>query len=406
MRGHIAQKGKKYYIVIETKHEVTNKRVRKWISGPDGGFDRKKDAERAMPDILSAFQKGTYVEPTKKTFGEIMEKWLEDKRTSVKYNTWKSYEWLVTTHIVPALGKKKAVSLKPQDFHDLYHKTMLPKLATGSIKKAHVLIMDALNRAIVWGEINQNVAMAVSLPQSKKVKFEVWNEQQLNLFLDYVAGDQYHVAFELAASTGMRQSEILAVRRKDVDLTKKMLSVRQAYTLAEVGHDFDDTKNDSSLRSIALFKNTVDMLEKHFIDIDTKAKDNPLYNDSGLVVQSSVGTPLNPRNLMRNYYLIIEKIQNEQQLLKEAGQPYIDFPRIRFHDLRHTHATLLLKAGIHPKIVQERLGHSSINVTLDTYSHVLPNLQEAVLKNIGDSITGDRKPILAEESTPNDTFVE
>ncbi|ASA25387.1 tyrosine-type recombinase/integrase [Paenibacillus donghaensis] len=410
MRGHIAQKGKKYYIVIETKHEVTNKRVRKWISGPDGGFDRKKDAERAMPDILSAFQKGKYVEPTKKTFGEIMEKWLEDKRTVVKHNTWKSYEWLVTTHIVPALGNKKAISLKPQDFHDLYHKTLLPKLATGSIKKAHVLIMDALNRAVVWGEINQNVAMAVSLPQSKKVKFEVWDEQQLNLFLEYAAQDQYHVAFELAASTGMRQSEILAVRRKDVDLNRNMLSVRQAYTLAEVGHDFDDTKNESSLRSIALFKNTVNMLRDHYVRIDELSKDNPLYHDSGLVVQSGVGSPLNPRNLMRNYYLIIEKIQKEQQQLKDAGQPYIDFPRIRFHDLRHTHATLLLKAGIHPKIVQERLGHSSINVTLDTYSHVLPNLQEAVLRNIGDSITGDRKPVLApvlvEESTPNDTLVE
>ncbi|MEK4062166.1 MULTISPECIES: site-specific integrase [unclassified Paenibacillus] len=406
MRGHIAQKGKKYYIVIETKHEVTNKRVRKWISGPDGGFDRKKDAERAMPDILSAFQKGTYVEPTKKTFGEIMEKWLEDKRTSVKYNTWKSYEWLVNTHIIPALGNIQAVRLKPQDFHNLYHKTLLPKLSVGSIKKAHVLIMDALNRAVVWGEITQNVATAVTLPQGKKVKFEVWNEQQLNLFLEEAAHDQHHVAFELAASTGMRQSEILAVRRKDVDLTKNMLSVRQAYTLAEVGHDFDDTKNDSSQRSIALFKNTVDMLENHFIDIDKLAKDNPLYNDSGLVVQSGIGTPVNPRNLMRNYYAIIEKIQKEQEKLKDSGEPYIDLPRIRFHDLRHTHATLLLKAGIHPKIVQERLGHSSINVTLDTYSHVLPNLQEAVLKNIGDSITGDRKPILVEETTQNATLVE
>lgn len=134
-----------------------------------------------MPDILSAFQKGTYVEPTKKTFGEIMEKWLEDKRTSVKYNTWKSYEWLVNTHIIPALGNIQAVRLKPQDFHNLYHKTLLPKLSVGSIKKAHVLIMDALNRAVVWGEITQNVATAVTLPQGKKVKFEVWNEQQQSI---------------------------------------------------------------------------------------------------------------------------------------------------------------------------------------------------------------------------------
>lgn len=98
------------------------------------------------------------------------------------------------------------------------------------------------------------------------------------------------------------------------------------------------------------------------------------------MVQTSVGVPVSPRNLIRNYYRILDTIIKEHP----------DFPRIRFHDLRHTHATLLLKAGIHPKIVQERLGHSSINVTLDTYSHVLPNLQEAVLDTIGDSILGNQ----------------
>ena len=157
-----------------------------------------------------------------------------------------------------------------------------------------------------------------------------------------------------------------------------MISVRQAYTLAEVGHDFDDTKNDSSVRSIALFDNTVKLLEDHFIKQEAKRNKTKYYCDSGLVIQSNIGTPVGPRNLMRNYYKILNQIQKEHS----------DFPRIRFHDLRHTHATLLLKAGIHPKIVQERLGHSSINVTLDTYSHVLPNLQKAVLNNIGESILG------------------
>lgn len=406
MRGHIAQKGKKYYIVIETKDEVTNKRKRKWISGPDGGFDKKKDAEKAMPDILSSFQKGTYVEPTKKTFGEIMEKWLEDKKTSVKYNTWKSYEWLVNTHIIPNLGKKQVTKLRPQDFHDLYHKKLLPILSAGSIKKAHVLIMDALNRSVVWGEISQNVVAVVTLPQGKKKKFEVWDEQQLKLFLDGAADDPYYEAFELAASTGMRQSEILAVERPSVDLKNGMLSVRQAYTLAEVGHDFDDTKNDSSVRSIALFESTVTMLTRLFEKIEHKIKTDKRYKDSGLVIQSSTGSPLNPRNLMRNFYRIIDRIQKEQEELRVSGKPYVHFPRIRFHDLRHTHATILLKAGIHPKIVQERLGHSSINVTLDTYSHVLPNLQKAVLRNIGDSITGEKTILTVEEKSSETTLLE
>ncbi|MEC0370851.1 site-specific integrase [Paenibacillus chibensis] len=387
MRGHIAKKGNKHYIVIDLdRDEITGKRKQKWLSG----YDRKRDAEKALPSVLSDFMKGTFVEPSKKTFGEIMKSWLEDKKTSVKHGTWKSYEWLVNSHIIPNLGNVLVTKLKPQHLHDLYHKTLIDKLSVGSIKKAHVLILDALNRAVIWGMLSQNVAQYVDLPQGKKKKFEVWNEDQLRVFLDAASKDQYYMAFELAASTGMRQSEILALRRVDVDLQTKTASVRQAYTLAEVGHDFDDTKNDSSVRSIALFVDTVKLLESHFRNQDRERETNPLYNDSGLVIQTSIGTPLGPRNLMRHFYRIMEAIVKDHS----------DFPKIRFHDLRHTHATLLLKAGIHPKIVQERLGHSSINVTLDTYSHVLPNLQESVLKNIGDSITGTRIP------TPKTTLID
>ncbi|WP_019420141.1 site-specific integrase [Paenibacillus sp. OSY-SE] len=381
MRGHIASKWDKYYIVVDITDE-NGKRKKKWFSGPNkSGFIRKRDAEKALPEILNSLNKGTYVEPSKETFGTIMEEWLRDKKTEVKHGTWKSYQWLVKTHIVPKLGKNQIIKLRPEHLHEFYHKTLLKKcnLSVGSIKKAHVLILDALNRAVQWGKISQNVATVVKLPQGKKAKFQVWNEHQLRIFLEAAADDQYFMAFELAASTGMRKSEILGLAREDVDLNTKIASVRQAYTLSEGGYDFDDTKNDSSVRSIALFPNTVELLKIHFEK--QRAEQNvlkQLYNDHGLVIQTAKGTPVNPRNLMRNYYRIIKKIQEENPGL----------PKIRFHDLRHTHATLLLKAGIHPKIVQERLGHSSINVTLDTYSHVLPNLQEAVLRNVGDSITG------------------
>ncbi|QDY85301.1 site-specific integrase [Paenibacillus polymyxa] len=216
---------------------------------------------------------------------------------------------------------------------------LLPKLSVASIKKAHVLVLDALNGAVTWGVITQNVASYVELPQGKKKKFEVWNEHQLKIFLDAASEDQYFMAFELAASTGMRQSEILALPRSEVDLKRKTASVRQAYTISEIGHDLDDTKNDSSVRSIALFANTVNFLENHFRKQEHEQARNKLYNDSGLVIQTSVGTPLGPRNLMRHYYRILDRIVKEHP----------DFPRIRFHDLRHTHATLLLKASIHPR---------------------------------------------------------
>ncbi|MCY9734681.1 site-specific integrase [Paenibacillus alvei] len=384
MRGHIASKWGKYYIVVDITDE-SGKRKKKWFSGPDkSGYLRKRDAEKALPDILSSLNKGTYVETKKDlTFGTIMKEWLEDKKTEVKHGTWKSYAWLVNNHIIPKLGKTQMAKLKPEHLHKFYHVTLLKeaKLSVGSIKKVHVIIMDALNRAVQWGKIPQNVATTVKLPQGKKVKFQVWNEYQLRTFLDAAANDQYFIAFELAASTGMRKSEILGLLREDVDLNTKIISVRQAYTISENGYDFDDTKSDSSERSISLFPNTVELLKQHFEKQNEQKNElKKIYTDYGLVVQTAKGTPVNQRNLMRNYYRIVKEIQNEHP----------DFPKIRFHDLRHTHATLLLKAGIHPKIVQERLGHSSINVTLDTYSHVLPNMQEAVLRSIGNSITGTK----------------
>ena len=208
------------------------------------------------------------------------------------------------------------------------------------------------------------------------------------MFLDAAKTDQYYTAFELAASTGMRQSEILAVRRVDADLSRKMVSVRQAYTLTEKGHDFDDTK-----MTVAYDQSPFSQTLLSFLEITWRNRykrcNNKLYKDSGLVIQTSTGIPVSPRNLMRNFYWLIEKIQKEVP----------DFPSIRFHDLRHTHATLLLKAGIHPKIVQEKLGHSSIHVTLDTYPHVLPNLQEAVLNNIGVSILGKEFDALIEHKS-------
>jgi integrase len=387
LRGHVAKKGKRYYIVVDfDKEDNGGKRNQKWISG----WDKKRDAENAMPDILSKLQNGTLIEPSKKTFGELMETWLEDKKTSVKYGTWASYNWLVHRHIIPHLGNKKLTKLKPQDFHDFYHKTLLKTLAVGSIRKAHVIIMDALNRAVTWGEITINVASTVTLPQGKKMKFEVLDEHQLKIFLDAALDDQYYVAFELATSTGMRQSEILGVSWKDTDLKTKIISVRTAYTLDEDGYSLDDTKSDGSDRPIALFEDTVRLLTSQKEIRAEVVANNKLYKDSGLVVQTSVGTPVGPRLLMRHFYRILNKIRKEHPT----------FPKIRFHDLRHTHATLLLKAGVHPKIVQERLGHSSINITLDTYSHVLPNLQEAVLRGIGDSILGTRKEVSITTETP------
>lgn len=414
MRGHIALKGKKYYIVVDVRDELTNKRKRKWLTGLDGkGFDRKRDAEREMPDILKRYYEGAIKATPYETIGELLERWLADKKGTVRYSTWKSYEWLIETYLIPNLGKVKADKLKPKQIRSFYHEILAPKLSKASIRKLHVIFVQVLDWAVSESEIPKNVARGIKLPEGTgKKKFDVWNEEQLDLFLKHASRDQFFMIFDLAANTGMRQSEILGLPRDELDLKIKTLYIRNSYLLIEGGRGFDDPKNETSERPVPLFAANARNLKIHLDKQrrEMKQKQN-IYRDHGLVFQTGVGTPVNPRNLMRNYYAIIKRIINEQDCKKAQGEPHIEFKKIRFQDLRHTHATILLKKGVHPKIVQERLGHSSIQVTLDIYSHVIPNLQESVLKEIGDSITGNlidnmesHEPILSvdyDEGSPN-----
>jgi len=393
VRGHIAKKGNKYYIVISLKDEVTGKRKVKWLSGKNGkGFDRKKDAEREMPEILASVMKGEFDPPsrTDETFGELMEQYLQSKKPTVRYNTWKAYAGLVRNNLIPHLGHIKPKKLQPEHFERLYHEVLAERLSVASIKKLHVLVCDALNRAMRKGKVLRNVAASVELPIRTSTKFVVWDEEQLEAFLNEAKSSQYYPIYHMAANTGMRQSELLGLGRNELDLDHRTVSVRQALTLDEDGYRPNDTKSVASVRAVALFPETVEVLRQHLDRQETQkaaAKEaGRQYDDHGMVFQTSTGRPISPRNLMRDFYLILDRLEKKWQ----NGEISVRVPRIRFHDLRHTHATLLLKRGVHPKIVQERLGHSSITVTLDIYSHVLPNLQQAVLGSIGDSILGNK----------------
>lgn len=367
MKGHVRKRGNKWCFVVDIgRDELTGKRQQKWFYG----YSKEKEAERAMIEVIKEINDGTFVEETDETIEHFMKNWLQNKKNQVRPGTWKSYSWLINTHLIPHLGKVKVFQLKPRHLNDLYNQKLLNVISANSIKKLHGLIKDALDEGIGYGDLSKNAANAVTPPRVKKVKFEVWDEQQLKMFLEEAKGNRFYVAFELAASTGMRIGEILGLRWRDVDLSEAKLSIRQAYTKAHSGYEFHEPKTSSGERSVALFPGTVELLKKHK-ESQEKEKNKAFYNDHGLVIQTHIGTPVSPRNLSREYYKIIDKLS---------------IPKIRFHDLRHTHATLLLKKGVHAKIVQERLGHSSITITLDTYSHVLPGLQEAALKSLGGTL--------------------
>lgn len=375
MKGHVRKRGNKWSFVIDIgRDESTGKRRQKRFSG----YNTKKEAEKALAQKINELNTGQFVDAAKETIDEYLSAWLEDKKTQVRPGTWKSYRWLVN-RVVEHIGKIKLADLKPQHLQKLYNQLQTGEkpLSARSVLHAHLIIQEALDRAIKWGMVHRNVAEAVDAPRPKKVEMCVWDAKEVRKFLEVAKEDRYYIAFLLAITTGMRKGEILGLRWKDIDFEKNTLSVRQTFARAEKGHDFQEPKSSSGLRSIALPPGTMEALRLHKVQqAKEKLKAGSLYQDMGMVVATSHGTPVLSRNLDRTWFRLMEK----------AG-----VSRIRFHDLRHTHATLMLKNGVHPKIVSERLGHSNISITLDTYSHVLPGLQEAAARQFDESLFGTQK---------------
>ncbi|GED72120.1 site-specific integrase [Brevibacillus reuszeri] len=331
-----------------------------------------------MTKIQNELNKGTYVEPSKMMYSSFMADWLKDKQTKVQRRTLETYSGLVNNHILPTLGQIELSKLTPRHIQDLYNDLFeTGRLSDENIQKVHTIINDSLNKAVSWEMVAKNVASVLERPKARKKEMEVWEVDEAHEFLKIAEKDRYYVAFLLALTTGMRQGEILGLRWKDVNLDTGILSITQ--TLSHDGKEMQvGAKTDSGNRTVAIDAETVNALRK----LAKRSKAERLeagpgsFQDNGLVISTTVGTPLTPRNLMRTFYRIIEK----------AG-----VKKIRFHDLRHTHATMLLKANVNPKIVAERMGWSDIKM-IDRYAHVLPNIQKDTADAFGKCSFKIKKP--------------
>lgn len=240
-------------------------------------------------------------------------------------------------------------------------------LKRGTIEKIIKVIRNSIEHAIELELITKNVAAKTKLPKADKEELTVWNEQEVQLFLKAAQDSRYSIIFHLALVTGMRQGELLGLRWKDVDLEKGHLIISQ--TLSHDGKTFLlGGKTKSSLRKVLLPASTVVKLKKHrAVVLIEKLSQGEEYQENDLVMCTPSGTPINPANVRRSLNALIKKAA---------------VPKIRFHDLRHTHATLLLAKGVNVKVISERLGHSNIKITLDTYSHVLPTMQEDAVNKL------------------------
>ncbi len=359
--------------MVDVGRDATGRRKQRWHSG----FASKRKAAEALTEILGRLQAGAYIAPDKETVAQFMRKWLGSIRATVRPSTWDAYRMLTDVHIIPALGPVALQRLVAAQLNGLYA-DLLEKgrrngnggLSPRTVFYVHATIRKALSEAVRWQLVPRNVADVATPPrQRQREEPRTWSASELRAFLSHVEEDRLYTAYLLSATTGLRRGELLGLRWRDLDLPASRLSVIQTLVTVNYAVTISSPKTARGRRSVALDPATVAALRAYRARVlgERLALGLGAPKDDDLVFTEVDGSPLHPGQFSDRF----------DRLVKAAG-----VPRIRFHDLRHTHATLSLQAGIHPKVVSERLGHSTVSITLDTYSHAVPALEEAAAAKV------------------------
>ncbi len=364
MAGQLIERGKNKWL------------VRVYLGEDDGGKRRyhnktihgnKKEAQAYLNKCLREKDTGTFIEPSKELFSKYLEYWLQNvAKTRVREKTFHSYEKTANNYIKPGLGDIKLSHVTPALIQELYNKLLDKGLSPRTVRYTHSVLRSALQQAVKWGLLYRNPALLVELPRDKAKEMLVFTPEEARIFMDAVVYSKWKALFSLLLSSGMRPGEALGLKWGDVDFEGKRITINRTLMRTQGGGwKLEEPKTSRSRRTIPIPSTVMKDLEEHKkAQAAEKLRAKPgKYTDHGFVFTSENGEPANHKNIVRRFF---------KPLLEGAG-----LPDIRLYDLRHTCATLLLSAGVNPKIVSERLGHASITLTLDTYSHVLPNMQEA-----------------------------
>jgi integrase len=358
MRGSIIKRGDAWTAVVDLPPDpTTGKRRQKRVTART-----KREVEAKAAELIQKAHTG-FVDAGKVTVRAFFEQWLEAVAPSLRPSTARRYRDVARLHIVSQIGNLRLSKLSPSDVQRLYANRLQAGLSPTSVHHIHAILHRALDHAVKWGLLIRNVTDAVDPPRRQSPEMRVWSVAEVSHVLAAAAGDELEALWHLALTTGMRRGELLGLRWSDVDLGANTLSVRRTLSRGATSRlEPGEPKTVAGRRRVALPTSTVERLRRHA----TRQKElwlavGPAYADRDLVFATHNGTPIHPNTLARAF----------ERLVVRA-----DVPRIRFHDLRHTSATVLLARGEHPKVVQERLGHASISETLDRYSHVSKDMQQ------------------------------
>ena len=386
-KGHIRQRSKGSF---EIRYDLGTDQLtgkRQTVTTTFKG--KRQDAVKEMYRLLRNVEEGTYVESEKITVGEFLKQWIETVRSQVSPKTHERYSDIVTHFLIPTFGNCPLNKLQTTAIQNVYNgwessgrrDSKKGGLSPQTRLHIHRVLKSALKYAVQLPLINRNPADFVKPPRPKRASISTITIEQSAILLDAIRGKQIYWPVLMALTTGMRRGEILALRWKNIDLDKKTVRIVESLEQTKKGMRFKAPKTDRT-RAVILPDYAVEELRlwkekqaEEFAELEVK------HNQDTLFYCRYDGEPIWPSSITHEFYKAIKKLP--------------ELPKIRFHDLRHSHATQLLAAGIHPKLAQERLGHSTITTTLDLYSHAVETMQDDAAAKLDSALRSAIKPKLS-----------
>ena len=338
----------------------------------------RKEVEDRMRAVLNGRDDGLPPPSRSPHLDKFLEGWLAAIRPSIRPSTYASYEGVVRLHIVPTIGRISLDKLTVDHVAALVRRKQAEeRLSSRSVRYVLLILRNALNKAVRWGAVARNVAALVDPPRVAHKDVRVLSPEETSRLLTAARGDQYESLVVLAISTGVRLGEALGVTWADIDLERRQMRIdKSLQRITGVGQVVSETKTRRSRRTIVLPIIAAEALRRQLNNQRSQRRASGRgWPDGGFVFTSLNGRPLDARNVQRGFRRIVRRAK---------------LPRMRFHDLRHSCASLLLTQGVAPRVVMETLGHSRIAVTMDTYTHVMPALQREAADAIDRSLAGER----------------
>lgn len=345
------------------------------------GFATKREAAGALRKAIQAHERGRSVRSSRRSVADFMDEWHRAVRPSIRPSTWVNYRNYLDAYVTPIIGDSAIQDLTPVRLNLLYGHLLAEGrvrgpggLAPKTVQNVHRMLHRALRDAVKWDVVPRNAAEDASPPRSRRPRPQIWTPEQLGLFVEHVQRDRFYSLWLLVATTGLRRGELAGLRCTDIDWDHARVNPSTPRVVVDGHAQESEAKTRSGERWVALDPRTLAALKEY---VTTWSVERDLLGqDTQLLFVWPGGRPLHPdtiTDLFRKHRVA-------------AG-----LPRIRLHDVRHSYATAALKAGVSPKIISERLGHSSAAFTLQTYTHVIPGMDELAASTVADLIL---RPVL------------